>query len=70
MNTQDPQQPPIREQWLFIYEDCFYPKLKEYPSGYYLNIKTGDKRSFKEGISQIVGKQDELYVYNQWWFDQ
>ena len=68
MNSQDPQLPPPREQWRFVYED---PRKKtEYPMGYYLNKYTGETKSFEDGISKVIGEKNELYVYNQWWFEQ
>jgi len=70
MNTQDPDIPPPKEQWRFIYEDLVEPKLPQYPMGYYLNKYTRETKSFEDGIASIIGKDDELYVYNQWYFEQ
>jgi hypothetical protein len=68
MNTQDPG--PPKEQWVFIYEDLVEPKLPQYPMGYYLNKYTRETKSFEDGIASIIGKDDELHVYNQWYFEQ
>ena len=37
--------------------------------GYYMNVETGDVRSFEEGIAHIVGKAKERYVYHMWWIE-
>tara|TARA_B110001469_G_C9488410_1_gene244528 strand:- start:392 stop:604 length:213 start_codon:yes stop_codon:yes gene_type:complete len=70
MNVQDHELPPSRDQWRFIYEDPGEKSLPEYPSGYYLNKHTRETKSFEDGIASIIGKEDESYVYNQWWFEQ
>jgi len=61
---------PDRDDWRFIYDDIEYPNLPQYPEGYYLNIKTKAMHSFKEGISDIIGNDGEMHVYNLWWFEQ
>ena len=70
MNAQDPDLPAPRDQWRFIYEDLGEKSLPEYPNGYYLNKYTKETKSFEDGIASIIGKKNELHVYNQWWFDQ
>ena len=70
MNVQEPGLPAPRDQWRFIYEDLVEKSLTEYPMGYYLNKYTRETKSFEDGIASIIGKDDELYVYNQWYFEQ
>ena len=55
--------------WKFIYDDVTYPNLPDYPSGYYLNIKTNEKHSFEQGIKEIIGDFNESRVYNMWWLE-
>jgi len=60
----------VCENWHFVYQDITYPDLPQYPSGYYLNLKTKETYGFKEGIKNIVGEDNEMYIYNMWYFDQ
>jgi hypothetical protein len=60
---------PITKTWKFKYDDTRDPLMKIHKNGYYLNIETNDVRSFEEGISHIVGKAKEKYVYHMWWID-
>ena len=57
----------IYENWEFVYNT--HDIKKEYPHGYYLNKKTNEMYSFKEGISDIVGKEAEEKIYNLWWIE-
>ena len=57
----------VCENWHFVYQDITYPDL---PLGYYSNKKTKETYGFKEGIKSIVGKDNEMRIYNMWYFDQ
>lgn len=60
----------IHNTWKFIYDDPLYESdLIQYKSGFYLNLETNEKYSFQEGIQHIVGKKDELNIYNMWWLE-
>ena len=59
-----------RDKWRFIYQDLDHPDLPQYPKGYYLNLDSGETVSFEDGIANKIGKDDELHVYNMWWFEQ
>lgn len=60
---------PITKIWKFKYDDERDPIMKKHKKGYYMNIETGDVRSFEEGIAHIVGKAKERYVYHMWWIE-
>ena len=60
---------PITKTWKFKYDDERDPIMKKHKKGYYMNIETGDVRSFEEGIAHIVGKAKERYVYHMWWIE-
>lgn len=59
----------IYENWEFVYNIHDLWVKKEYPYGYYLNKKTNEMYSFKEGISDIIGKEAEEKIYNLWWVE-
>ena len=60
----------IHNTWKFIYDNPLYTyELIQYKNGFYLNLDTNEKYSFKEGIQHIVGKKDELNIYNMWWLE-
>lgn len=69
MNSQDPPECQ-RDKWRFIYQDLDHPDLPQYPKGYYLHLDTNETVSFEDGIADRIGKDDELHVYNMWWFEQ
>jgi len=64
------QKQNLHATWKFIYNDTSY--LTElttiYKQGFYLNMQTNEMYSFQQGIEHIVGKDDEMSVYNMWWF--
>ena len=60
---------PITKTWKFKYDDERDPLMKKHTKGYYMNVETGDVRSFEEGIAHIVGKAKERYVYHMWWIE-
>lgn len=58
----------ICESWKFVYQNPEYPDhKKEYPDGYYLHIRTGEKYAFRPGIAHIVGEDNEDKIYSMWW---
>ena len=54
-----------RDDWEFVYNSY----TLEFPKGYYLYKPTGEKFCFCQGIQDKVGKANEDYIYNKWWFD-
>ena len=60
---------PVTKIWKFKYDDERDPLMKKHKKGYYLNLDSGDVRSFEEGIAHIVGKAKERYVYHMWWIE-
>ena len=60
----------VCDTWHFVYQDISYPDLSQYPLGYYLNKETKETYGFEEGIKNIVGQDNEMYIYNMWYFDQ
>ena len=59
----------IYKTWKFIYNDCGYPNLPQYHSGYYINLVTKEKYAFRPGIKNIVGEDNEQRVYDMWWVE-
>jgi hypothetical protein len=59
----------VCKTWKFVYNDCLYPNLSEYPDGYYINVITDQKEPFRPGIKHIVGNDNEDKVYNMWWLE-
>lgn len=61
----------LHATWKFIYDDVSYltDLTTIYKQGFYLNVKTNEKYSFKQGIKHIVGEDDEMSVYNMWWME-
>ena len=59
----------LHATWKFIYNDTSYltELTTRFKQGFYLNMQTNEKYSFQQGIEHIVGKDDEMSVYNMWW---
>ena len=58
------EKPVNINEWEFIFEKA----TEEYPLGYYLYKPTNTKYKYEDGIIEIVGEKNELYIYNMWWF--
>ena len=53
-----------------MYQNPEYPDhKKEYPHGYYLHLRTGEKYAFRPGIAHIVGEDNEDKIYSMWWIE-
>ena len=59
----------IYKTWKFIYNDSEYPKMPQYPNGYYMNLITKETYASHSGIKHIVGEDNERRVYDMWWME-
>ena len=61
----------IHDKWEFVYGVQSDPKYKDllcqYKHGFYYDLVNKNAYSFEEGISHLVGKENEDRIYNMWW---